>query len=355
MTDPLYPQCRPMLIGSQPLKDHDAAMHLVLTHVPEIPNWVQLPVYPQEGMVAQFVGGMPGLTQREGRAFVDTAAPTFNDQLVAFFEAYLAQTDLGGEVEKSRFGLTPECARGFFTLIKALAVPSDGRFAVKGQITGPITFCTSLTDQDRRAVFYDDTVRDAGVKLLALKAAWQARRLDRFGLPVIIFVDEPALAGFGSSEMISISREDIAACLQEVATAIHGQGALVGVHVCANTDWSLLLDGGVDIVNFDAHGYFDKFLLYVDQIKSFLQSGGCLAWGMVPTLQPDQVAAETVESLWERWQSYLQQMTRLGLDEAQIKRQSFITPSCGTGSLPPELSERVLVLTEALSRKIRQA
>jgi hypothetical protein len=356
----LQPSGRAMLIGSQPLSDHAHATRLVLAHVPEIPNWVQLPVYKKEGMVAQFAHGLPGLVRIEERIYVDSEAPDFEAQMVAFYEAYLATPSDGQTHTKmppeNRFALTPDIAGGFFTLLEALAVeprPID-LFAVKGQITGPITFCTSLSDQNRRAVFYNDALRDAAVKMIALKAAWQVQQLERFGVPVILFIDEPALAGFGSSELISISRQDIAACLAEVVTAVHAHGGRVGVHVCANTDWSLLLEGNIDIVNFDAHGYFDKFILYGPQIVEFIKAGGCLAWGLVPTTPDDQVAAITLEGLWADWQTKIERTAALGIDRATLVRQSFITPSCGTGSLSPELSRKVLELTQALSRKIRK-
>ena len=48
-----------------------------------------------------------------------------------------------------------------------------------------------------------DQLRDAAVKLLAMKAGWQVRRLLGFGHPVLIFVDEPGLAesaGLASAE-----------------------------------------------------------------------------------------------------------------------------------------------------------
>ena len=80
--------------------------------------------------------------------------------------------------------------------------------------------------------------------------------------------------------------------LDEVIDAVHAQGALAGVHVCANTDWSLLLDSQVDIINFDAYGYFDKFVLYGDLLKQFIASGRYLAWGLVPTLLADQIEAQ---------------------------------------------------------------
>jgi methionine synthase II (cobalamin-independent) len=347
------PNALPMLIGSQPLKDHEAATRLIIDNVPRIPNWVQLPAYPQEGMVEQYMEGLPGLVQEVNRSYVNTADAGFDEQVLAFFEAYLAIGEQGVADDASPFALSSERAPGFFSLLAALQSAPGNLKAVKGQITGPITFCTALQDHEKRAIFYHDTVRDAAVKLLALKAAWQAEKLSAFGVPVIIFIDEPALAGFGSSEFISISREDIMTCLDEVMDAVHARGALAGVHVCANTDWSLLLESQVDIINFDAHGYFDKFVLYGDLLKQFIASGRYLAWGLVPTLAVEAIEAATVESLWQDWSEKLKRLEALGLDAAQVKAQSFITPSCGTGSLTPALSEKVLMLTKELSRRVR--
>ncbi|MBI5896850.1 MAG: hypothetical protein HZB24_12885 [Desulfobacterales bacterium] len=351
----LQPDGRAMLIGSQPVDDHALATQLVMAHVPEIPNWVQLPCFAQEGMVPQFAGGLPGLTHGEGRTYVDTAADGFDDQMLAFFEEFLAVIEERTPWDQSRFALDRHHAGGFFELLAALAARPGKPFAVKGQITGPITFCTSLTDERRRAIFYNEALRDAAVKMLALKAGWQVRQLRATGAPVILFIDEPALASYGSSEFISISREDIAACLQEVVAMVHSLGAWAGVHVCANTDWSLLLSSELDIVNFDAFGYVDKFVLYAEPLKSFLHAGGCLAWGLVPTSPADQVKAATLEQVWARWQAGVQAMAALGIDTAALRRQSFITPSCGTGSLPPELSQKVLEMTQALSAWVRNS
>jgi methionine synthase II (cobalamin-independent) len=354
MHDQFQPNAAAMLIGSQPLKEHKEANRLVLEYTPAIPNWVQLPVYRNEGMVDQFMDGLPGLVRAVENNYVDVTAQDFDHQTLSFFEEYLQVVGQEGPWDQTRFVLTPEFAPGFFSLLDTLEAHGAKLKAVKGQVTGPITFCTALHDQDQRAIFYHDTLRDAAVKLLALKAAWQAKTLSRLGVPVIIFIDEPALAGYGSSEFISISRGDIAACLKEVIDAVHGQGAMAGVHVCANTDWSLLLDSEVDIVNFDAHGYFDKLILYAEPLKEFLASGRFLAWGLVPTLRPEQIEAATVDTLWQDWEDKTRQLAEMGIDPAAVQTQSFITPSCGTGSLTPELSRKVLELTRGLSRRIRQ-
>jgi len=354
MSPIIQPACLPMLIGSLPLEDHPAASRLIMDHTPAIPLWAQLPVFTEEGMVPQFLPGMPGVANRDGKTFIDTTAPAFDGELLAFFEEYMAANEAPDQLAGSRFALTEATGRGVRTLLDTLSRLETTPMAIKGQVTGPITFCTGVKDQDGRAIFYNETLRDAAVKHLALNARWQIRTLSGPGCPVIIFIDEPALAGFGSSEMISVSKEEILACLKEVVDAIHSDGGLAGIHVCANTDWSLVLESGADIINFDAYAYFDRFILYGSQIKRFLSDGGLLAWGIVPTLKPEEIQRETVDSLHAGWTDRFRQVEALGVSPETIYRQSLITPSCGLGALSLDLARRVLTLTRDLSDTIRR-
>ena len=376
----------PVLIGSLPLDDHLSANRLVISVTPGIPLWVQLPGNPNERMIPQFMPGLPGARITAEKQYVDTADPQFDQQMLSFYEEYMAVIGGEKELESTRFVLDQDTAGGFFTLIRALETADDPPEAVKGQVTGPFTFCTGIHDQDGNAVFYNDQLKDAAVKLLALKARWQVKQLKRFNLPTIVFIDEPALAGFGSSEFISISKDAIAAVLNEVIEAIHTEGALAGfgssefisiskdaitavlnevieaihtegalagVHVCANTDWSLVLDSPADIVSFDAYTYFDRFILYPELIEQFIRDGKYLAWGIVPTGSIEEIAAETAESLTSRWEKEVLAVEQLGIEQSQILAQSLITPSCGTGSLPLEYAEKVLRLTREVSDRIR--
>jgi hypothetical protein len=347
------PECRPLLIGSLPVADHNEALDLVLAATPEIPLWVQLPIFQEEGMVPQFMPGMPGLVKSEDRWLVDNGGDAFESELTQFYEDYLQAVADETALVKSRFALAPDVARGFHVFrerVGQIALPPT---AVKGQVTGPVTFGLGLKDRQGRPVFYDPHARDAAVKLLALKAAWQVARLKFIGVPVIVFVDEPALAGYGSSELISISGGEIVAALDEVFTAIHNAGGVAGIHVCANTDWGLILESTVDVVNFDAYGYADRFLLYADQVKTFLARGGLVAWGIVPTGPADVIEQETAETLVDRWQQLMAAAERAGLDAQALRRQSLITPSCGTGSLSEFHARKVLDLTREVSRVVR--
>lgn len=348
-----HANCLPVLIGSLPMENHAKAIKLVYKYTPEIPLWVQLPVFKEEGMLAQFLPGMPGLTIENDKSFIDTAGNNFDNELVSFYEDYIAVTEGLGDLLSSRFALTTDTATGFFELIKQTKTLSNTLIAVKGQITGPITFCTGVNDQNGRAIFYNEQIRDAAVKLLAMKSKWQVRQLSQLGCPVMIFFDEPAIAGFGSSAFISISRDEVLKCFEETFEAVHSEGGLVGIHVCANADWSLVLESSADIVSFDAYSFFDRFILYPEQIKRFMDSGRILAWGIVPTSNTEDIDRETTDSLISKWEDKAAQIELLGIDRSQILAQSLITPSCGTGSLNIEHAIKVLDLTKEVSKQLR--
>ena len=344
----------PVLIGSLPLRDHEAATDFVLQYTPEIPLWVQLPSYGQERMVEQFMAGLPGLCTTDGKTYVDTGCQGFDNELLEFYEEYMAVVEGRENIADSRFILDPSSARGFFVLINRMQQAAPLPIALKGQVTGPLTFGTGIADHTGAAIYYNLQMRDALVKLLALKARWQVQQLSNFGRPVIIFIDEPAMAGVGSSEFTSLSNAEISQCLEEVVESIHAAGALAGIHICANTDWSLVLDSSIDIINFGAYSYFDRFILYSDQIKMFLKSGRILAWGIVPTLKPEDIEQATTESLVDQWTENAEKITSLGIEWTDLISQSLITPSCGMGSLSVDHATKVLKLTQAVSEKVRE-
>jgi len=344
----------PLLIGSLPVDDHSEAIELVLECTPQIPLWVQLPVHKEERMIDQFMPGMPGIASLKDKTFINSAGDNFETELLQFYEEYMAVTGGAADRDESRFVLDETVARGFFTFMERVKRLSEPPVAVKGQSTGPFTFCASVNDENGMAIFYNEQIRDAAVKLIAQKAGWQAKKMAEFGCPVILFFDEPGLTGFGSSAFISITREEVAACFEEVIEAVHAEGGFAGVHVCANADWSLILESAADIVSFDAYSFFEKFLLYPEQIKNFLASGRILAWGIIPTLRAEDIEKENVDSIVANWEEKVSQLEKLGISRSKIVTQSLITPSCGTGSLSLEHAKKVLRMTKEVSDILKE-
>ena len=346
------PCCLPLLIGSVPLSDHRQAVEMIFAHTPQLPIWPQLPAYRQEGMIPQFLPGFPGVDECDGKVFINMEREGFDEEFLAFFEEYLLVSEGASPLEESRFALTPQVAKGFFEFLDDAAKRKNDLVGLKGQLTGPVTFCTGVVDQGGRAIFYNDQLRDAAVKMLALKGAYQARRMAEIVQPAIVFFDEPGLSGFGTSAFITISKEDIIHCLSEVFAAVKSEGGLNGVHVCANTEWSLLFEAGVDVLSYDAYGFFDRLILYPKHLKSFLECGGILATGIVPTT-PEQIDRVTVAELVDMWFSQTAQLESLGIARETIFRQSLITPSCGTGTVSLQHASKVMELTRDVSAAVR--
>lgn len=354
MTD-FKPNCLPLLVGSLPMKNHLEATNLVLEYTSDIPLWVQLPSYKEEGMLYQFLPGMPGLQIKGNDFYIDTSTESFEDEVLEFYEEYMAILENPEKIHKSRFELTDMTAKGFSAFIETVTSLPYIPVAVKGQVTGPITMGIGVKDQAGRLLFYDDRMRDIVTKQIAMSARWQAVKLSELKTPnkPIIFFDEPGVVGFGSSTYISITREQITESLKEGIDAVHDGGGIAGIHICANGDWSLALESGTDIINFDAYSYFDRLILYRDDLTRFLHNGGILAWGIVPTANPEYVDNASLDSLWDLWQSQVKQLEALGITNEMIISQSLITPSCGTGSLSLDHATKVLGLTKSLSERIR--
>ncbi|MCK5099257.1 MAG: hypothetical protein KAR45_14200, partial [Desulfobacteraceae bacterium] len=205
------PNCLPVLIGSLPMNNHKEATELIFEYTPEIPLWPQLPMFKEEGMMEQFMSGLPGLVQKDGKSYLDTEKQGFDEEYLAFFEEYLAVSEEGADIESSIFPFTPETGKGFKEFLRQVDEKLDKKevpcVALKGQVTGPVTFGTAVKDQNDRSIFYNDQLREAFVKKLAMNAKWQAKEYGKRGAVPIIFIDEPSLAGFGTSAYITITKE----------------------------------------------------------------------------------------------------------------------------------------------------
>jgi methionine synthase II (cobalamin-independent) len=333
-------------IGSLPLTNADEAVALSLRYLPEAPIWPQLPLRKHtERFCEQYSEALPGLQvdlTRE-RYWFDTSQDLTPD-LERFFERYLSK-------DLEFFRISEDHAAGLYAYLRELAkgLPKGARF-LKGHLTGPFTFATTLKDEQGRDIAYNEVIFDAITKGLAMKAAWQIEQLKPFGLPVIIFIDDPAVGALGSA-FSAVSADDVSAKLNEIIDVIHEHGGIAGTHCCGNADWPIFFRSHVDIVNFDAFGFLEKVLLYPEDIKRFYARGGALAWGIVPTA--DFTGTETADVLHDRLEDGMRRLEAQGVVRSTILHQAVITPSCGMGSLTPAKAEAILRLTREVADRMQ--
>ncbi len=343
-------------IGSMPHDDADRALDVVLAAIPEAPMWPQLSgLGLNEQMEIQFSEGMPCrvIDRAKGRMYFDTSGD-YSEAFAEFYEAYMLAMDPDdGTGDCSALAISADHAAGLHAFVKRLEAQGAKRPFVKCQTTGPCSFALTVVDENKRALFYNEEFRDVIIKAMAMKCRYQIQKLKAYGENVICFIDEPILSAFGSSTYISVQLDDVVAAISEVVEAIHSEGAIAGIHCCGNTEWSIPIAAGADVVNFDAFEYGETIALYPDQVKRHLEAGKALAWGIVPT--SPAVAEETVESLMTLYEELVDHLVvKSGLDRQLIYSQTILTGSCGTGTMEVAHAEKVFRLTGELSQALRQ-
>lgn len=333
------------MIGSMPQATAEEAYQTLQQYPLSIPAWPQLPKRSfKEAMIPQYTEGFPGIQvdEQEKRIWVERDEDLPN-KMAAFYEHVI-------EENLDAFTISETYAAGFHYFLQQLAEAQQSFPILKGQVTGPFTLGLGLNDQDRKAVWFDAQYRDVVLKGLSMKALWQIKQLKRYTDQIVIFFDEPVLSALGTPAYIGIQDEAVIASLNEVTNAAQGAGALVGVHCCGNMDWGLLARTDLNIIAFDAYFYGDKVALYPEEINAFLERGGMLASGIVPTLEPETLRKETSEGLKRKHEELIRLFVNKGISEDLIRQQILFTPSCGmgSGSLTLDESERVLHLLSQL-------
>lgn len=330
-------------IGSLPHTDSKKACDLIFRNLPNVPYWPQLSKRTfLENMYIQYSENMPGARIKDEGIFIQANGTKFPEELERFYESYLSE-----DIEQ--FSISKDHASGFYSFIENMEKIKNA-VAIKGQITGPISFGLSVTDADKKSILYDDNLKDVLIKQLTRKAQWQIEKMIKQNSTPIMFLDEPYLSSYGSA-YVSLNREDVLASFNAILTELN---AICGIHCCGKTDWSLLLDTSTDILSFDAYSFMDSLFLFEESLVKFLKRGGIIAWGIVPTSIED-LDKENQNSLLDRLNSAFSKLNNLGFDLTYILKHSMITPSCGLGTLPVEVAESILQLTGNISTYLRKA
>ncbi len=341
-------------IGSMPYENIPYAIEVSLRDL-DAPIWPQLPKLGlKEQMEVQYSEGMPCVVYdyEKSRMYFDTTQD-YSDSFAEFYENYMMAMDPDeGNGDCSSMAISEEFSKGIYALERELVKRGGAKLPwLKVQVTGPCSFALTVVDETKRAIYYNEEFRDMIVKAIAMKCRWQIQMFKKYAENIICFIDEPILSAFGSSTYVSVKREDVVEILKEVIEAVHMDGAYAGIHCCGNTEWSILTDAGIDMVNFDAFAFAHTVAMYTKDIKAHLEREGMLAWGVVPT--SSEVLDQTLDSLEAILEKGMDDLAATGIDKKLILEQALITPSCGTGSLSDEEADKAFGFVRSLSDKMK--
>ncbi|MBI4961725.1 MAG: hypothetical protein HY913_00465 [Desulfomonile tiedjei] len=336
-------------VGSLPHSDAGQAVDMICKSLKIAPHAPQLSASdPREQMWIQYTEGLPRFKVDLDNLnyFFDTSGDPLSD-VERFYEGYF-QVMEGAAVED--FAIGPDYGRGIHAFLERLR----GRLAkcdfIKVQVTGPLSFGLTVTDENRKPIFYHPLFRDVAVKGMGLKAVWLLETFKPFAENVIVFFDEPSLSAYGSSAFLGVSKSDVIESLDDVISMVADRGGIAGVHCCGNTDWGILMETATRIINFDAVDYMGSLAIYAPQLAGFLERGGVLAWGAVPNTE--KVEQEAADDIIRRIKAGIDLLERSGLDRGALTQRLLVTPACGCAGLTVGQTETVYARLSELEERL---
>jgi hypothetical protein len=319
-------------IGSLPLTSASEAIDSVAQYSPEIPFWPQLPQRSEsESAILQGLGCIADLIEPRNEGYG--------------YEVKAGQIDAVLErLHGSSGALSDESAAGFAAFEKAL---TSRRFssaaAVKGQIEGPITLSAFLFHANKP--FLSDPSLFAAVGFhVSQTISWQIECLELAGLPVLLFVDEPALCLEGLPNIVS--EEQRLNALVATLDHVRMRGAYAGLHCCAARPFELMCRAKPDIFSFDADAGLESFFSDWHALD-FVQQGGMVAYGLVPTRSG--LDAADAASIFLRW---FKAASAAG-DPQKFAQSAMITATCGLGLLDESSIAESFRVAHSVSKLIK--
>jgi len=338
-------------VGNLPHTDPAAAVDLIEENLSSAPHAPQLSrCDPREQMWIQFTEGLPRfrVDLENLNYFFDTSGDPSSD-VEEFYTRYLEILE-GGSVDD--FAIGTDYGRGIHLFLERLAEEERKRPFIKVQVTGPLSFALTVTDENKKPIFYHPMFRDVAVKGTGLKALWLLEQFRPYAEDVVVFFDEPSLSAYGSSAFLGVSEADVIESLDEVFSMALQGGGIPGVHCCGNTDWGLLMKTSARIINFDAVDYMDTIGIYSGELSQFLGRGGVLAWGAVPNTE--RVEKESADDVIQRVRSGIDGLSEAGVDRDLLTQKIVLTPACGCGGLSVEQANRVYEILGTLDSRADQ-
>ncbi len=321
-----------------PHKDANKALELALSV--DVPFWPQLPhLSYYEDMYVQASEGFPGMV-------LDLEKRTLRFSMEKFmgeFEETMAHFD-----EPEYFDISETYSDVYH---RFLGLDLSDRPAIRGQLEGPISLGFNVLDQDDRPILFNDTIRPFMIEFLGKRATVQLKRLKEINANAFLFIDEPGLQYLFSA----LSGYTNVAARADMEVFFSGIERPRGVHLCGNPDWDFLLRLDLDVLSLDVYSNGEVFVAYSRSIREFLDRGGRIVWGIVPTnFEPFE--KEDMDSLENRLEGLWTSLANAGIDRELLLSRSMLSPAtcCLVNPDGERTVEKAFKTTQELSSRLRE-
>lgn len=321
-----------------PHRDVDRALNAALSL--DIPFWPQLPLYSyHEDMYVQASEHFPGILldmeHRTLRFSMDRFLEQFEEAMAHFDEPDYFDISETYSVVYSRF----------------LELDLSDWPAIRGQLEGPVSFGFNVVDQDDRPILFNDTVRPFMLEFMAKRVNTQLARLKERNPRAFMYVDEPGLQ-FLFSAMAGYGDQAAKGDMEQFFSMVERPR---GVHLCGNPDWDFLLGQDLDVLSMDIYTNGEVFGSYGKSIQRFLDRGGVLVWGIVPT-NVEPFEKEGMASLEKILEDLWAGLGKKGIDRDFLLSRSLLSPAtcCLVNPDGEKTVEKAFSVIKSLSERLRE-
>lgn len=302
--------CKTTAMGIMPHTNVERALELALSL--DIPFWPQLPnISFCEDMYVQTSQNFPGIVVDLSGEKISFDNAKFGEELSDYSQRM---------AEPETFALSRSYSAVYH---RFLAEDLQDYPAVRGQVTGPVSFGFRVTDESSRPIIYSEEVRALLFDFIQRKTNLQYRQLKGKNQNAFVWLDEPGL-GWVFSGLSGYSDVQARQDYQSFLAGLDGPRAL---HLCANVNLPYLLELGVELLSFDAYQIELMPKGYTNAVADFIRSGNIISWGIVPT-DSEGLSKETSETLARLLSSYWEVVSlNTGLAAERIAEQALIAPA----------------------------
>jgi len=295
-------------MGIMPHDSVDSALSAALAL--DIPFWPQLPrVSFYEDMYVQAMENFPGVVIDEENLRIHVDSDKFMEDLPLYLEK---------ETSPELFRLSPE-----FSLVyhRFLSLDLSSYRAIRGQMISPVSASLKITDEKGKPIAYNDEMRSLLFSFIQRKVNLQYAELASKNPNAFVWVDDPGLQFLFSA----MSGYDAVKAKAELADFFNGIDGPRGLHLCGNPDWDFLFSLPLEIISFNAYAFGDVVVTY-DSVKSFIEQGKIVSWGIVPTLAEEFIAEDT-ETITKRLTAMWRGLEARGVPWDDIIQNGLIAPA----------------------------
>ena len=140
--------------------------------------------------------------------------------------------------------------------------------AIRGQVTGPVSFGFRVTDENSKPIIYNEGVRALLYDFIQRKANRQYQQLREKNQNAFVWLDEPGLGWVFSG----LSGYNDIQARQDYHDFLAGFDGPRALHLCANVNLPYLLQLGIELLSFDAYQMEVMPKGYVSAVADFLSS-----------------------------------------------------------------------------------